>query len=212
MGETATRYSPGDLRIVRDVRANPSAEHAYVVEEARAPHRRVSEPKKPISEKAALLLMRELGSPYPGDRYPDDPFLPHPGRHVAQANKRIISIGRITERPATEANGEPLARRIMVVLPSGFVTEEKPGNRGIFEHTLGQIVRGRDIIIYSPEYDVQPLIGFAEKNGVMVEDLRWNPTTLPDLVVNFVHDEKPPEVPAVLKYNKNLAFVSIHLA
>ncbi|KIA72722.1 hypothetical protein ANMWB30_24900 [Arthrobacter sp. MWB30] len=65
-------YVPGQLRIVRDVR-QPISEHAaYHVEETAVPHIRIT--KEALSEKAALALMRKLGSPYPGLRYPDDPW------------------------------------------------------------------------------------------------------------------------------------------
>ena len=70
--ERQTPYQPGELRIVRDVRPSPSAEVAYNVEETAAPHFRQN--TELLSEKVALALMRYLGSPYPGQRYPDDPW------------------------------------------------------------------------------------------------------------------------------------------
>lgn len=65
-------YRPGQLRIVRDSRAPLTADKAYRVEEVATPHQQVS--AECMTEKAALNLMWDLGSPYPGKRYPDDPW------------------------------------------------------------------------------------------------------------------------------------------
>lgn len=74
-------YEPGDLRIIRIGNSGPTTEKAYRIEEVQPPHLRLG-PRSPISEKEALLMMRNLGSPYPGARYPDDPWLDHPGRRT----------------------------------------------------------------------------------------------------------------------------------
>lgn len=66
------QFSPGQLRIVRDVGAPLTASVAYHVEEVAPPHRRQNPAL--LSEKDALNLMWDLGSPYPGPRYPDDPW------------------------------------------------------------------------------------------------------------------------------------------
>lgn len=66
------RYEPLGLRIVRDMGAPLTADRAYHVEETALPHQRVSEGL--MTEKDALNLMWDLGSPYPGPRYPDDPW------------------------------------------------------------------------------------------------------------------------------------------
>lgn len=70
-------YRPGELRIVRSMNAPISADTAYRVEETAVPHVRVSGPDL-LAEKAALTLMRDLGSPYPGPRYPDNPWACRP--------------------------------------------------------------------------------------------------------------------------------------
>lgn len=72
MTETPKPYSLGQLRIVRHADARPTANEAYRVEETQAPHKIIT--PKPVSEKEALNLMWDLGSPYPGPRYPDDPW------------------------------------------------------------------------------------------------------------------------------------------
>ncbi|MDP9904762.1 hypothetical protein [Arthrobacter bambusae] len=70
--EENSSYRRGGLRIVRDMRA-PISEHvAYHVEETAVPHHRVS--VEPLTETSALQLMRDLGSPYPGQRYDHDPW------------------------------------------------------------------------------------------------------------------------------------------
>lgn len=66
-------YRPGELRIVRSMNAPISADTAYRVEETAKPHVQVSG-KELMAENDALLLMRDLDSPYPGPRYPDDPY------------------------------------------------------------------------------------------------------------------------------------------
>lgn len=69
-------YQPGELRIVRSVNTPTSESVAYIVEEValddRGQHRRKNDELLP--EKGALQLMRNLGSPYPGQRYDDLPF------------------------------------------------------------------------------------------------------------------------------------------
>lgn len=65
-------YTLGQLRIVRDANARPTANEAYRVEETASPHKIIT--PKLLSEKEALNLMWDLGSPYPGPRYPDDPW------------------------------------------------------------------------------------------------------------------------------------------
>lgn len=72
----STQYAPGELRIVRDVHVQISNNTAYHVEEAAAGHRRLTD--EPVTEKGALQLMRDLGSPYPGQRYDDAPFAGKP--------------------------------------------------------------------------------------------------------------------------------------
>lgn len=72
MTGAAKPYSPGQLRIVRDATAPLTADKAYHVEEVAEPHARVS--TELLTEKTALNLMWDLGSPYPGPRYPDDPW------------------------------------------------------------------------------------------------------------------------------------------
>lgn len=83
IGATSTQYKPGELRIVRDVHVQISANVAYHVEEVAGEHHRLTD--KPLTEKDALLLMRELGSPYPGQRYDDAPF----ARKTIAANSTV---------------------------------------------------------------------------------------------------------------------------
>lgn len=61
-----TRYREGELRIVRYALVSPNEPKAYIVEEI-ATSRRVN--KDLMMESDALLLMREMGSPYVGKRY-----------------------------------------------------------------------------------------------------------------------------------------------
>lgn len=61
-----TRYRKGELRIVRHALVPPNEPKAYIVEEV-ATYRIVN--KDLMVESDALLLMREMGSPYIGKRY-----------------------------------------------------------------------------------------------------------------------------------------------
>lgn len=63
------KYSKGQLRIVRDSRSTLNPATPYNVEEVPPPNKQIN--KERMSERDALQLMADLGSPYPGPRYPD---------------------------------------------------------------------------------------------------------------------------------------------
>lgn len=67
-------YNPGELRMRRKMNLVMSEDCAYIVEESFPPYKQVNE--ELLTAQGALLLMRELGSPYKGSRsfdqkYPD---------------------------------------------------------------------------------------------------------------------------------------------
>lgn len=67
-------YKQGDLRMRRKMNVELDDNCAYIVEESYPPYKRVN--SELLTAQGALLLMRELGSPYKGSRsfdqkYPD---------------------------------------------------------------------------------------------------------------------------------------------
>lgn len=68
------RYAQGELRMRRKMNVELDDNCAYIVEESFSPYTRINE--ELLTAQEALLLMRELGSPYQGNRsfdqkYPD---------------------------------------------------------------------------------------------------------------------------------------------
>lgn len=63
---TGNLYKQGELRIVRYAMISPYEPEAYIVEESKT-SKRIN--RELMMEEDALLLMRELGSPYKGSRY-----------------------------------------------------------------------------------------------------------------------------------------------
>lgn len=80
-------------------------------------------------------------------------------------------------------------QRVLVVAIPGA------GNQKQIDESLARHLRIDDVIVYSNEHAIDPLIRTAERYGIMVEDIAWEPGRTCDRVI-LITDELESSRPA----------------